>query len=197
MDDFNRASTAQVSPNNTLNIPCQFSNTKNSIQASIPPSQIAPSWATKYKFVLKPSATTYDTIYSNINYIDESDGTAFYLLEGENANKVEEGDRLIVKRDNNGYIDRCVYATVLEKENKSAAFIKVQDSQGEEIEVQGGTFMKINPSNFSAVNSALSVINIQVNPVFSQTADRYPILAYPFFYYDQRRNRCGNGLHCL
>lgn len=66
MDEYNRASTALVSNNNTLNIPCSRSVNKNEIIATIPVSQRAPSWATRYKFCLKPDRTTYETVYSSI-----------------------------------------------------------------------------------------------------------------------------------
>ena len=36
MDDFNRASTAQVSPLNAVNLPCGVSNKRNYIQVEIP-----------------------------------------------------------------------------------------------------------------------------------------------------------------
>ena len=115
MDEYNRASTALVSNNNTVNIPCSKSVTKNEIVATIPTSQRAPSWATRYKFVLKPDRTTYETIYSSIFFEDPTSNNSYLLLEGDNIDKVETGDRLIVKRDSGGPMTRCVYATVLEK----------------------------------------------------------------------------------
>lgn len=66
MDDYNRSSTALVSPNNTVHVPCSASDTKNSIQVTIPTTQVAPYWATRYKFVIKPDEENYDTIYSSI-----------------------------------------------------------------------------------------------------------------------------------
>ena len=66
MDDFNRSSTALVSTNNTVNVPCSASTTKNEINVTIPPSQRAPSWASRYKLCLKPDRDTYNTIYSSI-----------------------------------------------------------------------------------------------------------------------------------
>jgi len=89
MDDYNRASTAQVSPLNSVNLPCSLSTSRNYIQVEIPTTQRAPSWATKYKFVIKPTATTYQTVYSNIVYRDSGTGASYFLLDGENANKVE------------------------------------------------------------------------------------------------------------
>ena len=65
----------------------------------------------------------YQTIYSNIYFTDSSTSETYFLLEGENAQKIEEGQRLIVKRDSNGYTQSCRYTTVLEKESKTEGFI--------------------------------------------------------------------------
>ena len=100
----------------------------------------APAWATKYKFVIKPTATDYETIYSNIAYRETSGtGLVIFYLDGENANKVESGDSLIVKADARGPTSRCAIATVLEKEAQASGFIDVFDAAGTEIDVFGGT----------------------------------------------------------
>jgi len=177
MDDFNRSSTALVSPNNTVNIPCSASTTKNEIKVNIPISQRAPSWATRYKFCIKPDRDTYNTVYSSIFFEDPNSNNAFLLLEGENIKKVEDGDRLIVKRDSAGPMQSCVYATVLEKTTEDAAFITPAPTNP----VPGGTYMKMNASDFSAVNDADDVVSIKVNPETAGQGDRYPVLAYPFF----------------
>ena len=175
MDEFNRSSTALVSPNNTIQIPCANSINKNELQVTIPPQQLAPSWATRYKFVLKPTETTYDTIYSSIYFEDPGSNATYFLLEGENANKVEEGDRYFVKSDSNGPILRCVEATVLEKENKSADFITPSNGSA----VPSGTYMKINPNNFSTVREADDIITPGSKTEPQDTANQYPILVYP------------------
>ena len=51
---------------------------------------------------------------------------------------------MIVKADSTGAINNCTYATVLEKEAQAAGFIKIYDDAGDELEVFGGTYMKIN-----------------------------------------------------
>lgn len=66
MDEFNRATPTLVSLNNTEHFPCGMSYFKNSIQVTIPTTQIAPSWAKRYKFVVKPDKEKYETIYTNI-----------------------------------------------------------------------------------------------------------------------------------
>jgi len=115
MDDYGRSSTALVSNNNSLHVPCSASSTRNTIQVNIPPRQIAPEWATNYKFVIKPDEENYDVIYSNIYYRTIDANYAYFLLEGENSQKIEVGDRLIVKKDSGGATTSCIYVTVLEK----------------------------------------------------------------------------------
>ena len=79
MDDFNRATTALVSPNNTIRIPCSASVTQNKIKLTIPIAQLAPSFATRYKFVIKPTKSTYETIYSE-RYYDDPTSTSFFFF---------------------------------------------------------------------------------------------------------------------
>ena len=108
MDEFLRSSTALVSPTNTVQIPCGFSTTQNQIQVTIPWAQRAPYWAKYYKFVLKPNESTYETIYAERFFKDPNSNDFYVLLEGENAAKVEAGQRLIVKSDTGGPVNRCV-----------------------------------------------------------------------------------------
>ncbi len=137
MDEYSRASTALVSPTNTTYIPCDASSTENSIKVYIPPSQRAPSWATKYKFAIRVDRDNYQTIYANY-FINDGDGVYSYiLLEGENARKVDTGDRLIVKSDSSGAAQSCTYVTVLEKKAQERNFL------GEDLPTPAGVYMKI------------------------------------------------------
>tara|TARA_R110000744_G_scaffold141020_2_gene252360 strand:- start:1729 stop:6270 length:4542 start_codon:yes stop_codon:yes gene_type:complete len=142
MDDFGRSSTALVSNNNSLQVPCSASKDKNTINVTIPTRQIAPEWATHYKFVIKPDEENYDVIYSNVYYQENEDANYYFLLEGENSQKIEEGDRLIVKADSSGPRSGCVYATVLEKVTFA--------SDGIQEGSFAGTYMKINPNTINA-----------------------------------------------
>ena len=181
MDEFNRSSTPLVSSDNTVRIPCANSINKNGIRVTIPTQQLAPKWATRYKFVLKPSETTYETIYSNIYFQDPASNATYFLLEGENANKVEEGDRYFVKSDSAGPVLRCVEATVLEKESKEENFIEVFDNSAtpNQITVPSGTYMKINPSNFATTRQDNSIIAPGSLEDIENSANSYPILSYP------------------
>jgi len=187
MDEFNRASTALVSPDNTIKIPCSNSSNKNSIQVSIPTTQVAPSWASRYKFVIKPDEDTYDTIYSNIFFEDPTSNAAYFLLEGENAAKIEQGDRLVVKRDSVGEMQNCVYATVLEKESQAANFLEIPSEIQPDpapdtpvlLPIPAGVYMKINPSNFTVIQEENSVIALGQKTRDENAKDKFPILAYP------------------
>jgi len=190
MDEFNRSSTTQVSLNNATHVSCGLSKSKNEIQVTIPGGgagqsfQAAPFWATRYKFVIKPDKSSYDTIYSNIIYQDPNSNAAYFLLEGENAKKIESGDRLIVKRDAGGAMENCVYTTVLEKQVQTKNFIEIDDPLNADtlINISAGVYMKINPNNFRTTILTDAGGNV-VAPgrVYVQTAKtgNFPKIFYP------------------
>ncbi len=156
MDEFNRATTALVSESNTVYVPCSASPTKNEVVVNIPSSQLAPDFAKRYKFVIKPDGEQYETIYSNIYFKDSESDFTYFLLEGENIAKVEDGDRYIVKRDSTGPMRSCAQATVLEKKAQAEDFITALDSEGDSITVPAGTYMKMLTTNFVAGSSSSS-----------------------------------------
>jgi hypothetical protein len=153
MDDFNRSTTALVSRQNTVSVPCGLSPQKNSIRVTIPVTQVAPAWATQYKFVIKADEENYDTIYSNIYFQDPLTNSTYFLIEGENPRKVNAGDRLIVKADSDGPSLGCTYATVLEKQAQQEDFITIPSTT-----VPAGTYLKINANNFNASPSVDAII---------------------------------------
>jgi hypothetical protein len=186
MDEFNRATTALVSPNNTVYVPCSSSNLQNQIQVTIPIEQKAPYWAKRYKFVIKPDEENYDTIYSSVYFDDPASGAVYFLVEGENAKKVEQGDRLIVKADTNGPTKGCLYATVLEKEAKAEGFITIPSTLDPtvNIDVPSGVYMKINPNSFSVVQDELAIISPGPVKETAYLANEYPVVSYPMNRYD-------------
>ena len=181
MDDFNRATTALVSPNNTIHIPCGLSSKKNSIQVTIPIEQRPPVWATRYKFVIKPDEENYETIYCNLFFEDPNSNSVYFLLEGENARKVETGDRLIVKADSEGPTSSCVYATILEKSAQASGFIEIptEDDPTVFIPVPAGVYAKINPNSFNIVQEENAIIAPGIITVKEKNGGEYPILRYP------------------
>ena len=148
MDDFLRSSTALVSPYNIVYTPCSSSIDKNSIQVTIPISQVAPYWATRYKFVIKPDQEGYQTVYSTL-VVQDGDNLVWFLLEGENMQKVEVGDRLIVKKDSNGPTEDCIYTTVLEKISKA---------KSTEFPI-AGVYMRLEAGNFSSTVPPIPMVS--------------------------------------
>jgi hypothetical protein len=144
LDEYNRASTALVSTNNTVYVSPEYSVNKNSIQATI--KSIAPSWAKRYRFVLKPSKGQYETIYTNTYFFDESEPCWWLKLDGDNQTKAKVGDRLIVKSDSSGATSDVVTTKILDIEAKQKGFIT--PTEGEEIPPFTGLFMKIRTSGF-------------------------------------------------
>jgi hypothetical protein len=151
MDDFNRSSTALVGPNNAIHIPCSASEFQNQININIPIGQVAPYWAKRYKFVIKADRDTYETIYSQFFFRDPASGADYFLLEGQNSQKVEVGDELIVKKDTSGALSTCAYTTVLEKQAQQADFLNPPpvDATGATIIVPQGVYMKLRANNFN------------------------------------------------
>lgn len=181
MDDFNRSTTAIVSPNNTIHIPCGLSSLKNSIQVTIPSTQLPPAWATRYKFVIKPSEENYEVIYCSVFFEDPESNNAYFLLEGENSRKVEVGDRFIVKADSEGPTNNCVYATVLEKSSQPTGFIEIPTEEDPEvfIPVPAGVYVKINPNSFNIIKDENAIIAPGKRFLKEKRGGQYPVLAYP------------------
>lgn len=180
MDDFNRATPSLVSENNTEHVDCSLSSLKNNIRVTIPTIQIAPAWATRYKFAIKPDKKDYDTIYTNFFFRDPSTGADFFLLEGQNSQKIEEGDELIVKRDSLGARNTCTWTTVLEKKAQASDFLNPPpvDAQGATIPVPAGVYMKMRANNFNTDVGDLPVVAPGAIEI-KTTADNCDRIQYP------------------
>jgi len=185
MDEFNRSTTTLVSQFNTEHVPCSNSDTKNSILVTIDPNQIAPYWATRYKFVIKADRDNYETIYTNIFFIDPDTGMGYFLLEGENTRKVEIGSRLIVKRDSSGALDTCAYATVLDKQSQPADFITIPSpsTPSTNISIPAGVYIKIKPNSFSAIFNENSYISEGLKSANTIVPTGNCVLGYPTLFY--------------
>jgi len=192
MDEYGRSSTALVAPNNKVEIDCGQSIFQNQIRVTIPSLMLAPAWAARYKFVIKPDSENYETIYTNQNFEYPADsGEVYFLLEGENAAKVEEGDRYIVKSDTSGAVTSCTYATVLEK--KSFAEGELDDTGADPVPAIGGTYMKMKPNFTYGLPAAIENLypgeqsagtnggDDQRTEGGAQVAGQYPYLVYTGF----------------
>jgi len=147
-DNYLRSSTALVNNMNTVFVPASASEKKNYIVATI--NNLAPSWATRYKFVIKPSKTNYEIIYTNQFYVDDANLT-WFKLEGENISKVKMDDVLIVKSDTNGVLNDLIKTKVLEVKAQSSNFITGNKTDtNQEIIEPAGVYMALKTSNFAA-----------------------------------------------
>lgn len=161
LDEYGRSTPPQVSVNNTEFVGCDKSSTANSIDVYIPTTQKAPYWASRYKFFIKPDTETYETIFSNIWFVDPDNAdNVYFLLRGENAQKITEGQRLIVKADTDGATDSCVYITVLEKKAQEANFIEpIDPTTSDVIPVPSGVYMLLSPNEFSTAQKPNAVVD--------------------------------------
>ena len=180
MDDYGRASTVLVSEFNTTFVPPSASVDQNKIKVNI--ENLPPAWATKYKFVLKPSEGGYETIYSNFYYQSQTTRVIYFKLEGDNQNKVQKGDILVVKLDASGPLNREVTCQVLDVSAESSNFLEVEGEAPSNSNQLAGLYMQIRGQNFS--------INLDDNAVIDEgektaggTNRAYcsPYLQYPAF----------------
>lgn len=192
LDDFGRSTTALTSADNDVYIECGKSTTKNEIEVTIPITQKPPSWATHYKFYIKADKEGYETVYSHIFVSDPNDvAFTYFLLDGENANKVSIGDTLIVKSDINGARINCTETTVLEKGAQEENFL------GDDTPSPEGVYMKVKSTSFSSDSRNtyfdFGVLNSSSKDQFSfditeggsgrieRNGSKYPYIAYPVF----------------
>ena len=146
-DDYLRSSTALVCDNNTVFFPASTSDKKNYIEAEI--FNTAPSWAKRYKFVVKPSRSKYETIFSSLFFTDTTSFT-WFKLEAQNISKVKTGDRLIVKVDTDGQVGSLVTTEVLDVQAQSDNFLGGDPNNDSLIVQPAGVYMKLRASNFRA-----------------------------------------------
>lgn len=154
MDDYGRSSTVQVCNTNNIYVPKSASDKQNKIQLTI--ANQAPSWATKYKPVIKPSYGDYETIYSGMFFKNNGTGSWFVRLEGDNIQKVAAGNKLIVKTDANGPVYNQPKTKVLSVGVKEENFINPSDTVGT-VE-PSGVYMEINQNSFTIQTDTDSTI---------------------------------------
>lgn len=140
---------------NTLFVPQEYSVNINTIKTTI--NSNPPYWADRYKFFIKATKQNHYNIFGTVFY--EEGVFRWVLLEGANLGKVESGDYLYVKSDDNGPIAKETKVKVIEVTTKNAADIAPnsnegwiegnEDSAGNEIIEKAGTYMKVKPVGFT------------------------------------------------
>ena len=184
LDEYARASSVLVSEYNTAYVPPENSILKNKIQVSI--NNYAPYWAKKYKFVLKPSKSNYETIFTNFFYTNPFDNVTHFKLDGDNQQKVQTGDKLIVKKDVDGALPNIVETTVLEVKAQPSNFLDNENELGDGSEQLAGLYMQIKVSNFNATIADDSVVDYGEKKRGSYSAGKcspFYTVAYPLYTY--------------
>jgi hypothetical protein len=184
-DADGRQSTALESTLNSFHISAYDSESINWAKVTIPEYMKPPYWADRYKFVMKQTETDYETIFVNTFYREiigsdanpVSTGHAWLLLEGENSNKVKEGQDLIVKLDSSGAPNTVIKTTVLDIESKAEDDIENGSPSG--------VYMKVFPDNFAldfnAVGNVLTS-GFRDEKTGSGDGTNFPaVLSYPLF----------------
>jgi len=144
LDEYGRASTALVSENNTVFFDASKSTKQNKIRVQL--DHLAPSWASRYRFVVKPSKTDYETIYSTFWIPLNQDASYWIRLEGDNQTKAKVGDLLIVKKYGEAAASSLVKTKILDLKVQSQGFISGDANDDTE---PTGLYMRIKPSGFA------------------------------------------------
>ncbi|MAZ26706.1 MAG: hypothetical protein CL868_06465 [Cytophagaceae bacterium] len=142
MDEFGRRSTVLTSASNTLYIPQRYSVFQNRLVASI--NHEPPYWADRYKLVVKTNPLTYQTLFITKFYTE--DLYTWCKLEGNNKDKINEGDILIIKKAGAQVAVEPTKVKVLELKEQEENFISGNTDEDEnEILEEKGWYMKIRP----------------------------------------------------
>jgi hypothetical protein len=152
-DAQGRMTTVLVDNDNSIYIPPQNSITQNKIVVTFPNDYVHPNWATHYKFVIKEIKKDYYTILARTFFIE--DEFRWIKLDGDNKDKVNENDVLILKVDDRGPITTLRKVKVLEIKTQPKNFITINetdnntDPNGEEINEPDGVYMKVSANDIN------------------------------------------------
>ena len=168
LDEEGRKTTALASKNNSIFIGPENSDTVNLLKVNI--NSTPPSWAKKYKFGVKQPNKDYQIVYATIIY---EDGIYRWIkLEGDNINKVKEGDILTVKSDLSGVRRdlEAIKVKVIEISDKAIDFIpdNLLSTGGELIE-KSGKYIKIKQGAFD-----LTLDKDSIKSFSGSVGQRYP-----------------------
>lgn len=155
-DGKGRITTPLTSADNTTYIPYSEASKKNTLRIIIDKNSRPPDWATTYRFFIKQSKTDYDVIAPIIFY---RDGVyAWVKLEGNDTQKVGEGDFLYVKSDTSGLKPSTVRTKVLEVSVKDRNFLETDDViiNGDSTLQEGGVYMRLQVEGYALSAEAVT-----------------------------------------
>lgn len=143
LDQYGRMTTGLPSKDNTTFIPNEDCINKNELRVTV--KHKAPAFADRFRFFVKQSRYDYDTVVPTLFY---EDGVYRWLkLEGNDIQKVREGDFLYVKADAREILNSVVQTKVLEVKDQDRNFL--EDDTVTETEQLAGKYFKIKPSGYS------------------------------------------------
>lgn len=154
LDEDGRYSTVLTSKNNTSFIPIDSSYTKNQLQMQI--NSNPPKWANRYKVFIKDSKLNYQTIYGVFAY--KEDSFLWIRLEGQDKQKVREGDYIIVKKNVSGVSESIDKIQILEYATKTKDFIEGNKNPSDvDIIEKEGVYIKVK------ANGSLNIDGVEKN----------------------------------
>lgn len=145
LDEYGRSSTVLTSDKNTSNIPYSKSVESNSLKVEI--KNEAPKWAKHFRFFVKQTHEN-DYFVTSPVLIYQDDENYYIRLEGDDKNKIENHDELIIKRDAKGLKESIIKTKILEKGFKERNFLQARDYSGN-LSEESGYYIKI--SNLGAI----------------------------------------------
>ena len=154
LDGKGRMTTPLTSEGNTTFVLNEHADYKNSLQVTI--NSKAPDWAVGYRFFIKQSKNSYDTIVPLTFYRDGV--MAWIKIEGSDKNKISEGDFLYVKSDTNGLKNSTIRTKVLEISTQERNFLETDPAiiDGDEELQRAGTYFRVEVNDFALSPSAVT-----------------------------------------
>lgn len=165
-DTVSRETVVLTCPNNSVYIPNEMSEYKNTLSVEI--NNIPPVFADRFKLVVKTPILSYYTIIVNNFYIEGA--FVWIKLEGSNIDKVKVGEYLILKSELGDIKNTIVKTKILEIGQKEKDFIATTD-----IEEPAGFYMKIKPNGF-VMKQGDNELYPSTKSYKSSTKDQYPIV---------------------
>jgi len=154
LDDYGRSTTVVTSEGNSVNVPLSSQKLQNELTITI--DHLPPAFAKKYRVYVKQSKGDYESISPAIFYEEEETGYVYVQLNGNDKNKIKEGDFLVVKADSRGAKTGLIETQVLEIKEYNVNFLEDSTYPGEgdpPIAQQAGLYAKFKPSGYSLSTS--------------------------------------------
>ena len=150
LDDYGRATTVVTSSQSSTNVPLSNQKLQNKLQITI--NHLPPAFAKKYRVYIKQSKGNYESISPAIFYEEQETGYVYVQLNGNDKNKIKEGEFLVVKADSRGVKTGLIETQVLEMKDQLINFLEDSTYPGANdppIAQQSGFYAKFKPSGYS------------------------------------------------